>query len=35
MNNEEAQKYLNSIAQIDEQILKIGSDIENLKNEII
>ena len=31
MNNEEAQKYLNSIAQIDEQILKIGSDIENLK----
>ncbi len=35
MNNEEAQKYLNSIAQIDEQILKIGSDIENLKNEIM
>lgn len=35
MNNEEAQKYLDSIAQIDEQILKIGSDIENLKNEIM
>ena len=35
MNNKEAQKYLNSIAQIDEQILKIGSDIENLKNEIM
>lgn len=35
VNNEEAQKYLNSIAQIDEQILKIGSDIENLKNEIM
>lgn len=35
MNNEEAQKYLNSIAQIDEQILKIGSDTENLKNEIM
>lgn len=35
MNNEEAQEYLNSIAQIDEQILKIGSDIENLKNEIM
>lgn len=35
MNNEEAQKYLNSMAQIDEQILKIGSDIENLKNEIM
>lgn len=35
MNNEEAQNYLNSIAQIDEQILKIGSDIENLKNEIM
>jgi DNA repair exonuclease SbcCD ATPase subunit len=35
MNNEEAQKYLNSIAQIDEQILKIGSNIENLKNEIM
>lgn len=35
MNNEEAQKYLNSIVQIDEQILKIGSDIENLKNEIM
>lgn len=35
MNNEEAQKYLNSISQIDEQILKIGSDIENLKNEIM
>lgn len=35
MSNEEAQKYLNSIAQIDEQILKIGSDIENLKNEIM
>lgn len=35
VNNEEAQKYLDSIAQIDEQILKIGSDIENLKNEIM
>lgn len=35
MNNEEAQNYLDSIAQIDEQILKIGSDIENLKNEIM
>lgn len=35
MNNEEAQKYLDSMAQIDEQILKIGSDIENLKNEIM
>ena len=35
MNNEEAQEYLNSMAQIDEQILKIGSDIENLKNEIM
>lgn len=35
MNNKEAQKYLDSIAQIDEQILKIGSDIENLKNEIM
>lgn len=35
MNNEEAQKYLDSITQIDEQILKIGSDIENLKNEIM
>lgn len=35
MNNEEAQKYLDTIAQIDEQILKIGSDIENLKNEIM
>lgn len=34
-NNEEAQKYLDSIAKIDEQILKIGSDTENLKNEIM
>lgn len=35
MNNEEAQKYLDSIAQIDEQILKLGSDTESLKNEIM
>ena len=35
MNNEEAQEYLESIAQIDEQILKLGSDTESLKNEIM
>lgn len=34
-NNEEAQKYLDEIAQIDEQILKLGSDTEALKNEIM
>ena len=34
-NNEEAQKYLDEIAQIDEQILKLGSDTESLKNEIM
>ncbi len=34
-NNEEAQKYLDKMAQIDEQILKLGSDTEALKNEIM
>ena len=34
-NNEEAQKYLDNMAQIDEQILKLGSDTESLKNEIM
>ena len=33
--NEEAQKYLDEIAQIDEQILKLGADSEELKNKIM
>lgn len=35
MNNEEAQKYLDAIAQIDEQILNLGTDIEGLKDKIM
>ena len=34
-NNEEAQKYLEAIAQIDEQILKLGANTEELKNQIM
>lgn len=34
-NNEEAQKYLEAIAQIDEQILKLGASTEELKNQIM
>ena len=34
-NNEEAQKYLDSIAKIDEQILNLGSSTEELKNKIM
>lgn len=34
-NNEEAQEYLDSIAKIDEQILNLGSSIEELKNKIM
>ena len=34
-NSEEAQKCLDEMAQIDEQILKLGSDTESLKNEIM
>lgn len=34
-NNEEAQKYLEAIAQIDEQILKLGTNTEELKNQIM
>lgn len=35
MNNEEAQKYLNELAQIDEQILNLGTDIEGIKDKIM
>lgn len=35
MNNEEAQKYLDAIAQIDEQILNLGTDIEGIKDKIM
>lgn len=34
-NNEEAQKYLDSITKIDEQILNLGSSTEELKNKIM
>lgn len=34
-NNEKAQEYLDSIAKIDEQILNLGSSIEELKNKIM
>lgn len=34
-NNEEAQKYLDEIAQIDEQIMKLGTSTEELKNKIM
>lgn len=35
MNNEEAQKYLNELAQIDEQILNLGTDIEGIKDKVM
>ena len=34
-NNEEAQKYLDEIAKIDEQILNLGTSTEELKNKIM
>ena len=34
-NNEEVQKYLDSITKIDEQILNLGSSTEELKNKIM
>lgn len=34
-NNEEAQKYLDEIAQIDEQIIQTGTSTEELKNKIM
>lgn len=35
MNNEEAQKYLEELAQIDEQIMSLASDVEEFKNKIM
>lgn len=35
MNNEEAQKYLEELAQIDEQIMNLASDVEEFKNKIM
>ena len=35
MNNEEAQKYLDELAQIDEQIMSLASDVEEFKNKIM
>ena len=34
-NNEEAQKYLDEITQIDEQIMQLGTNTEELKNKIM
>lgn len=35
MNNEEAQKYLEELARIDEQIMNLASDVEEFKNKIM
>lgn len=35
MNNEEAQKYLDELAQIDEKIMGFAADVEELKNKIM